>query len=82
MITLDHHGGSEIVTDDIGAKVPVIDPVVTSFELAAAIERLADDRDLAFQLRKNALATAPAFSWPSHAATIDSLYREIMAKHR
>ncbi len=79
VITLDHHGGSEIVSEDIGIKVPVVDPHTTSTGIAKAIEQLANDRHRAFQLRKNAVVEAPTFSWPKHAASIDALYREVGA---
>ncbi|MDH3299140.1 MAG: glycosyltransferase family 4 protein [Acidimicrobiia bacterium] len=80
VITLDHHGGGEIVSDDIGITVPVIDPETTSSGIADAIERLANDRELTFQLRENARAKAPSFSWPKHAAFIDALYQDILSQ--
>ncbi|MDH3295964.1 MAG: glycosyltransferase family 4 protein, partial [Acidimicrobiia bacterium] len=78
VITLDHHGGGEIVTDEVGIKIPVVNPETTSTGIAAAIERLANDRDLTFQLRRNALAKAPTFIWPKHAASIDDIYQELV----
>ena len=78
VITLDHHGGAEIVGDDVGIRIPVVDPDTTSTAIAEAIQRLAGDRELVLQLRQNALSKAESFSWPKHAAKIDALYTSLV----
>jgi glycosyltransferase involved in cell wall biosynthesis len=66
-------GGAELVQDGVaGLIVPPRDPRA----LHAAVERLADDRDLLGRLRERAQATAQTLSWARVAGLTMGFYEE------
>ena len=66
-------GAAELVRDGVDA---LIVPPRDARALEAAVERLADDRDLLGRLRERAQATAQALSWERVAGRTIGFYEE------
>ena len=65
VITLNHQGARDVVTDDCGIRVSCEHPAATVRELTAAIERLASDERLRQRMSDAAVARADAYRLPA-----------------
>lgn len=77
VITLDHQGGGRLITDDIGIKVPVLDPERTTASVARAIEALAADRPRLRAMQEAALDRARTMLWSDQGRAVDDVYRSL-----
>jgi glycosyltransferase involved in cell wall biosynthesis len=67
LVTVDHQGAADIVTDECGLRAPVDRPSTTVAAFAEALERLARDRELLHGLSHGATARAADFLWERQA---------------
>jgi glycosyltransferase involved in cell wall biosynthesis len=74
IITLDLHGGKNLVPDNAGIKVPVTTPAQTVKELALAVEQLYDDPALRQQMGKAGYAFAKTQTWSLKTQHINTFY--------
>ena len=83
LVVADAGGPGHVVTDDIGLRIPVTDPVTYAGDLAAAIRALAVDpaRRLAMgkAAREEALATG---TWERRVEQIEKVYADLAAARR
>lgn len=77
VITVRTVGGAEVITPGSGI---VLDDPNDAFALAAAIERLASDRDYARRLGQAAREVAGTLSWQAMAERYLSLYEQVHAR--
>jgi glycosyltransferase involved in cell wall biosynthesis len=78
VICLDHQGAGAVVTSSCGVKVPLdtVDGAIAS--LAAAVERLADDRSRLRNLSRGAIDRAREYLWEKHGSRIAEVYQEVI----
>lgn len=77
VIALDHCGFSNVITEECGRKIPVINAKQVVLELSHAINELADDEPLRRRLAKGALFRAQKFNWEDKAKTITGIYESV-----
>ncbi|MGL4511593.1 MAG: glycosyltransferase family 4 protein [Lacipirellulaceae bacterium] len=80
LVTVDHQGAADIVTDDCGLRVSVAGPKQTVAGFAEGIERLARDRALLHRLSHGATRRAHEFLWERQARPLLRWYSECFAK--
>ena len=80
VVTLDHQGSAILVQDGAGIKVPVGGPRETVGQLAAALQRLVDDADLARAMGSAARAVAQEHTWDKKARVMLEHYSEVVAR--
>ncbi|HET7468367.1 MAG TPA: glycosyltransferase family 4 protein [Gemmatimonadales bacterium] len=75
VVTLDHHGAREIVSDDAGIKIPVRDEVQVVEGLASALARLAADPALRQVMgQAGRRRVAELYSWNHKGELLRGLY--------
>jgi glycosyltransferase involved in cell wall biosynthesis len=74
IITLDLHGGKNLVPDNAGIKVPVTTPAQTIKELARAVEQLYDHPAQRQQMGKAGYAFAKTQTWALKTQHINTFY--------
>lgn len=74
VITLDLHGGKNLVPDDAGIKVPVTTPESTAKALAAAVEQLYDNPDLRREMGLNGYIFSKTQTWSLKTKHIAGFY--------
>jgi glycosyltransferase involved in cell wall biosynthesis len=79
VVCLDHQGAGDVVTEECGIKVPVGSPSQVIDDLAAAIERIADDPEFRRQLASCALERAEEFHWSRQGDRMADIYRRVLA---
>jgi glycosyltransferase involved in cell wall biosynthesis len=79
LVTVDHQGAADIVTDDCGLRASVESPAIAVAALADAIERLARDRELLHRLSRGATARAADFLWERQAKPLLGWYSNCLA---
>jgi glycosyltransferase involved in cell wall biosynthesis len=78
VITFDHQGAGDIVTNESGVKIPVTSPDQSIAELSDAIVALGKDRERLAKLSKGALQRAEQFLWQRNAAEMVRVYRSAL----
>lgn len=79
VVTLDHQGAREIVSDDLGIRVPVTTPSRVATDLAAAMDHLAAmDPVERIQMSRNSLKQAGELTWAKHAEDAVLLYNNVV----
>lgn len=76
VISLDHCGFSNIITDECGIKIPIKNKRQVIHDIAKAIDRLNGDENLRQQLSKGAHIRALHYSWKEKGNIINQLYNE------
>jgi glycosyltransferase involved in cell wall biosynthesis len=79
VITLDHQGMRDLVTEQCGVKVPVMTRQQVVDDLAAGIERLARDEPQRLRLAAGAVARAHACHWSQLGRQMLEVYRRVLA---
>ncbi|TXK33780.1 glycosyltransferase [Pontibacter qinzhouensis] len=74
VITLDLHGGKNLVPDDAGIKVPVTTPEQTTKALALAVEQLYDNLSLREQMGQHGYNFAKTQTWTLKTEHIARFY--------
>ncbi|NEM99177.1 glycosyltransferase family 4 protein [Pontibacter burrus] len=74
VVTLDLHGGKNLVPDSAGIKVPVTNPEKTCKALAKAVEQLYDNPMLREEMGRNGYAFAKTQTWTLKTEHIAGLY--------
>ena len=77
VITMDHCGFSNVITDDCGVKIPVTNKSQITDELGRAIVVLENDEQLRVKLSEGAISRAKEFSWHEKAKTLDTIYKHV-----
>ena len=77
IVTLDHQGAAEIVTDETGIKVPVTTPAETTAGISQALARLQTDPTLRKRLGQNAFQYARRFAAAQSVEDINGFYHQI-----
>jgi len=80
IICFDHCGFSGVVNDTCGIKVPVTTPEKSVAGLAKAIEELARNEDLRYELAKGAAQRSHDFSWEKKAELVNNIYYQKLAE--
>lgn len=76
ILTLDLHGGKNLVPDNAGIKVSVTTPQETVARLADAVERLYQNPELREQMGRTGYAFARSQTWPLKTKQINELYNK------
>ena len=79
VVCLDHQGAGEVVTAECGIKIPAESPDQVINDLAAALERMADDPDFRHQLASGALERAEDFHWSRQGDRMADIYRRVLS---
>ena len=74
VLTLDLHGGKNLVPDNAGIKVPVTTPEQTVQTLASAVEKLYDNPDLRVQMGKAGYTFSKTQTWQLKTKHINEFY--------
>jgi glycosyltransferase involved in cell wall biosynthesis len=74
VVTLDHCGFADMVTEDCGIKIPLrsVEQLVSDF--AIALKTLNDDEGLRWSLAQGAQKRRQAYSWRRKMETLDEVY--------
>ena len=78
IVTLDHQGAAEIVTNETGIKVPVTTPAETTAGISEALTRLQADPALRQRLGQNAFQYARRFAAAQSVEDINDFYHRIV----
>ncbi|MFT2007801.1 glycosyltransferase [Pontibacter sp. 13R65] len=85
IITLDLHGGKNLVPDQAGIKVPVTTPAETIKKLALAVEELYDNPDLRQSMGQHGYSFAKTQTWTlktEHIARFYSKFSQVEEIHQ
>jgi glycosyltransferase involved in cell wall biosynthesis len=83
VVTLDHHGASEIVSAETGIKVPIRDRTQVIEGLASALERLVIDAELCRMMGESARErVARVYDWDHKGELLRLLYARVSAPFR
>jgi glycosyltransferase involved in cell wall biosynthesis len=74
VITLDHQGAADLVTDGAGIKIPVTTPSETRQGIADAIGLLVASRDLRLDMAERARRRAADFSLSKRITDVERIY--------
>lgn len=80
VITLNHLGFANVVTDNCGIKVNPDSHKQLVSDMAMAIDKLHENEDLRQKLSKGAVARSKEFAWDKKAETINNIYSQITNK--
>ncbi|ARP44334.1 hypothetical protein GTHT12_02838 [Geobacillus thermodenitrificans] len=81
VITLDHHGVSEIVDESCGIKIPVLSEEQVINDLAMAIEKLYNDKKLCKVMGENAIKRLKKYyDWNVKAKQMNEVYLSVLKK--
>lgn len=80
VITLNHLGFANVITDNCGIKVNVDSHKQLVMDIAMAIDKLYENDDLRQNLSKGAVSRAKEFSWNKKAEDINKIYCQIINK--
>ena len=80
VITFDHQGAGDIVTQTSGIKIPITSPADATHRFRDAIVALGTDRDRLAQLSRGAAARAQHFLWRRNAAEMKDVYETVLQK--
>lgn len=80
ILCFDSCGHGEIVTEDIGRKIPVTNPEQSTESFAKEIENLYLNRSLLQQMSKNCNRKIKDLSWQTKGEKMYQLYKEILNK--
>jgi len=75
----DHCGFADVVTDECGIKVPVVDAAGIARGIAHAVERLARDEVGRRAMAGNALRRAADFTWERKAERLKEIYQQALS---
>ncbi|WP_299826459.1 glycosyltransferase [uncultured Pontibacter sp.] len=76
ILTLDLHGGKNLVPDNAGIKISVTTPEKTVEQLAKAVEQLYHNSELRVQMGKNGYAFSKSQTWPVKTKHINEFYNK------
>lgn len=77
VITLDHCGFSNVITEDCGRKIPIKSEKQVIHDLSCAISEIADDESLRQRLAEGALSRAKKYNWEDKAKAITEIYESV-----
>lgn len=80
VITLDHCGFSNVITDECGRKVKIESKHQVVRGFAAAIAEMADNEPLRRKLSEGARQRALEYRWEDKAAQIENIYKAVLGK--
>lgn len=82
VVTFDLFGFSNVVTKECGIKIPVQSKCQVVRDLAAAIDKIAEDDSMRMCMAKAALNRAQDFTWEGKARQISQLYTRAINAHK
>ena len=80
VIALNHTGFANVLTEECGIKIDIHSHRQVVRDLAAAIDRLYEDKPYRLSLELGAPKRAQDFTWDKKVQAIDSIYRQISNK--
>jgi glycosyltransferase involved in cell wall biosynthesis len=80
VVCLDHQGARDVVSADCGLKVAVTNPKDVAQQLAAALMRLANDRELYARLAAGAKVRAREFEWSQLGRKMVAIYERVLGR--
>lgn len=78
IITLNHHGAKDIVPENCGIKVPVVNPLQTVRLFAEAVEYMYANPEKRFRMGQNAYRFATTQSWENRAVKLTQYYKKFL----
>ena len=78
VITFDHQGAGDIVTEQSGIKIPVISPSDATRRFAQALISLGQNRKRLERLSEGAAARAKEFLWERNAKRMAVIYNSVL----
>jgi glycosyltransferase involved in cell wall biosynthesis len=78
VVTLNHCGMADLVTDECGIKVDVVSVGQIIRDISAAISRLMNDEALRRRLSQGALARSLDYSWDKKLAAVNEVYSQAL----
>lgn len=82
VVTFDLFGFSNVVTDECGIKIPVQSKCQVVRDLAAAVDKIAEDDPMRMRMAKAALNRVQDFTWEGKARQIAQLYTNAINAHK
>ncbi len=77
IIGLDHQGAADMITENSGIRIPVLNPKQTIAAFAKALTELANDRQRLCQLSEGAIQRAYYYSWSMREPLIRNSYAAV-----
>lgn len=77
VVALDHCGFSNVITDNCGRKIPIINKAQVVRDFASAISEMADNEELRRILSEGARKRAMEYNWEDKAKTISGIYCDV-----
>jgi glycosyltransferase involved in cell wall biosynthesis len=77
VIALDHCGFSNVITENCGRKIPIINKAQVVRDFASAISEMADNEELRRILSEGARKRAMEYNWEDMAKTISDIYNDV-----
>lgn len=77
VVALDHCGFSNVITDNCGRKIPIINRAQVVRDFASAISEMADNEELRRILSEGARKRAMEYNWEDKAKTISDIYCDV-----
>jgi glycosyltransferase involved in cell wall biosynthesis len=81
VITFDHQGAGDIVTETSGIKIPITTPADAARRFRDAIVELGNDRARLKELSDGAAERARDFLWRRNAAEMSDIYARVLQKN-
>jgi glycosyltransferase involved in cell wall biosynthesis len=78
IVCLDHCGFAQVVTEECGIKIPVINPKNAANRMAVALESLYKDEGYRQRLSDGAVIRASDFSWDQKIKILNSIYSTLL----
>jgi glycosyltransferase involved in cell wall biosynthesis len=80
VITFDHQGAGDIVTESSGIKIPITTPADAVCRFRDAIVEIGRNRELLKELSQGALDRARYFLWSRNAGEMSDIYAQVLEK--
>lgn len=81
VVTLDHCGFSNVVTEKSGLKIPIINKKQVVSDFSKAIILLESDEDLRYKLAQGAQKRSLDYNWDDKAKTINKIYESVSVQN-
>ncbi|MDR3573734.1 MAG: glycosyltransferase [Anaerolineaceae bacterium] len=82
VVSLDHCGFADLVTDECGIKVRTSSEEVIVSELAGALSTLYRDEPLRLRLAEGAIRRGSTYAWTVKMDTLDEIYHKTIASNK
>lgn len=78
VIALDHCGFSNVITENCGRKILIMNKAQVVRDFASAISEMADNEELRRRLSEGARKRAMEYNWEDKAKTISDIYNDVL----